>query len=307
VLHNFGGTPPKGANPSAGVVMDSAGNFYGTGVHGGAFAHGVVFKLDTTGHETVLHGFAGGDGANPYAGVVFDADGNLYGTTLNGGASGLGVVYKLDPTGVETVLHAFAGGADGQSPWAGIVLDSAGNLYGTTNNGGVADVGTVYKVDPTGNETVLYSFTGKADGGFPMAGVILDPAGNLYGANNGGADEEGVIYKLDASGNFTLLFTFNYTDGAYPNTLIRDSAGNLFGSAASGTSSEAGLVYVLDPAGKQTILHQFVERTNGSNPSGPLIRDSYGDLYGTASVGGTEEGGPGFGYLGGVVFAIKMN
>ena len=142
---------------------------------------GVVYKLDRGGHETVLYTFGGGaDGGNPYAGVIPDSAGNLYGTTY-GGAAGAGVVFKVNTASQETVLYSFTGGADGWAPNAGVISDSAGNLYGTTVNGGTAGRGVVYKLDTAGQETVLYSFRGGADGAFPFAGVIRDSAGNLYG------------------------------------------------------------------------------------------------------------------------------
>src|ERR1022692_3047842 len=208
VLHSFG-CPPKGANPYAGVIRDSAGNLYGTAANGGAANKGVVFKLDTSGHQTVLYSFTGGaDGGYPYAGVIRDSDGNLYGTTYYGGGANAGVVYKLDTTGHETVLYSFTGGADGGAPFAGVIRDPAGNLYGTTYFGGTANAGVVYKLDTAGHETVLYSFTGVADGRHPQAGVIRDPAGNLYGtAYSGGTANAGVVYKLDTAGHETVLYT----------------------------------------------------------------------------------------------------
>src|ERR1035441_9199057 len=149
---------PDGQNPEAGIIMDAEGNFYGTTEYGGS-GNGVVLRLSASGSVTVLHSFAGGaDGANPYAPVAMDASRNLYGTTLNGGTGGHGVVFKVDAGGNETVLYSFTGGSDGGSPYAGVVLDSAGNLYGTTYYGGGAGAGVVYRVDSSGHETVLYSF-----------------------------------------------------------------------------------------------------------------------------------------------------
>jgi uncharacterized repeat protein (TIGR03803 family) len=132
------------------VIRDSAVNLYGTTTGGGTLTCdcGVVFKLDTTGTETVLHRFKGLDGANPQAGLTGDSAGNLYGTTLQGGASGFGVVFKLDTTGTETVLYSFTGGADGAAPEAGLIQDSAGNLYGTTYYGGIRNQGVVFMLQP---------------------------------------------------------------------------------------------------------------------------------------------------------------
>jgi uncharacterized repeat protein (TIGR03803 family) len=156
-----------------GVIEDSAGNLYGTTYGGGTSGNGVVFKLDTTGKETVLYSFTGGaDGAAPFAAVIRDSAGSLYGTTRYGGVSNAGVVFKLDTTGKETVLYRFTGGADGGAPQAGVIRDLAGNLYGTTSQGGASICcGTVFKLDTTGKETVLCSFTGGADGGAPPSKV----------------------------------------------------------------------------------------------------------------------------------------
>src|ERR1022692_1881474 len=194
VLYTFMGGA-DGDSPSSGVIRDSAGNFYGTTSRGGAAGQGVVYKLDTAGHETVLYSFTGGvDGGSPQNSLTSDSAGNLYGTTYSGGAANMGVVYKLDTAGQETVLHSFTGGADGGTPEAGVIRDSAGNLYGTASVGGRGGVGTVYELDATGHETVLYSFPGVADGAFPYAGAIGDSAGNLYGTTiSGGAWTEGAV------------------------------------------------------------------------------------------------------------------
>jgi uncharacterized repeat protein (TIGR03803 family) len=245
VVHNFGGA--GGVNPYAGVIRDPAGNLYGTTLDGGAANEGVVYKLDTTGHETVLYSFTGGaDGAQPVAGVIRDSAGNLYGTTQYGGV-GAGVVYKLDTAGHETVLYSFTGGADGAFPDASVIRDSAGNLYGTTLQGGIVGTGSVYKLDTTGQETVLYSFKGGADGGYPNAGVIRDPAGNLYGTTPlSGAANAGVVYKLDTRGQETVLYSFRGgADGGNPSAgVIRTSAGNLYGTAGGGRYGK-GVLFVL--------------------------------------------------------------
>jgi uncharacterized repeat protein (TIGR03803 family) len=188
VLHNFTNVP-DGAYPYAGLARDSAGNLYGTTLEGGANGQGAVFKVSSTGQETVLYSFCSqpncADGAYPYAGLARDSAGNLYGTTLEDGANGQGTVFELNPTtGQETVLYSFTGGADGGLPWAGVVRDSAGNLYGTTVLGGTYQEGTVFEMNTTGQETVLYSFSGAEDGCEPFAGLTLDSLGNLYGASS---------------------------------------------------------------------------------------------------------------------------
>ena len=141
--------------------------------------------------------------------MIRDSAGNFYGTTYGGGAYGYGVVYELDAQGHETVLYTFTGGTDGGNPQAGVTRDSAGNLYGTTYGSGAHGYGVVYKVDTAGHETVLYSFTGGADGANPSAGVIQAPSGNLYGTTYyGGTASQGVVYELDTSGNERVLHSF---------------------------------------------------------------------------------------------------
>ncbi len=188
--------PYNGVYPRAGLVMDGAGILYGTTYDGGAYYYGTVFKIDTSGNETVLHNFNVTDGASPQAGLIMDSAGNLYGTTNGGGANGDGTVFKIDTSGNETVLHSF-NLTDGAGPQAGLIMDGAGSLYGTTYDGGAYSQGTVFKLDTSGNETVLYSFGAGTDGQYPMAGLTMDSAGNLYGTTAyGGAYNYGTAFKL---------------------------------------------------------------------------------------------------------------
>lgn len=291
VLHNFA-APHRGTNPFAGVTRDRAGNLYGTTALGGIANRGVVFKVDTEGQETVLYSFTGGaDGAVPEASVIGDGAGNLYGTTNSGGASNAGVVFRLDATGQETALYSFTGGADGGYPYSGVIRDAVGNLYGTTTYGGGADLGVVYKLDATGHETVLHSFTGAADGGHPNAGLILDAKGNLYGtAVNSGAGFGGVVFRMDPMGNETVLHSFSGEDGVEPyGGLIGDGAGNLYGTTFYGGASGNGVVYKLDAQGKQTVLYNFTGGADGGEPQAGVIRDAEGNLYGTTLFGGTGD------------------
>jgi uncharacterized repeat protein (TIGR03803 family) len=194
-------------NPSAELIMDAAANLYGTTYHGGTSGGGVVFKLAPDGTETVLYSFCSqfncADGDHPSAGLIMDGAGNLYGTTYYGGTSGGGVVFKLAPDGTETVLYSFCSQsncADGSDPEAGLIMDGAGNLYGTTSDGGGTFGGVVFKLAPDGTETVLYSFcsqSGCADGSYPEAGLIMDGAGNLYGTTlGGGTSGTGVVFMV---------------------------------------------------------------------------------------------------------------
>jgi uncharacterized repeat protein (TIGR03803 family) len=293
----------------SGVVRDAAGNLYGTTIVGGAFEGGTVFKVDPSGKETILHNFFGGsDGEKPYAGLVRDAAGRLYGTTTNGGiqnsscTSGCGVVFEIDLNGREKILHRFTGTPDGASPVGGLILDSAGNLYGTTEMGGSAGVGTAFKVTASGVETVLYSFGGTPDGAYPQAGVIRDSNGNLYGTtSSSGTGGFGTVFKLNAAGDETILHNFSGgSDGATPLAgLLRTANGNLYGTTFQGGAVYGvGTIFKVDANGTETVLHAF-DGSDGEYPESPLSPDSKGNLYGA-----TLQGGPAS-YLGGVVFKVS--
>jgi uncharacterized repeat protein (TIGR03803 family) len=295
VLYSFTGQADSGG-PNAGLVRDAQGNLYGTTFGAGGIIWGTVFKLDTAGNLTVLYNFAN---AHALAGLVEDAQGNLYGTTYDGG-NGSGMVYEVDNTGKETQLYAFTGGADGSTPYGGVVLDAQGNLYGTTASGGAYGSGTVFKLDTAGNETVLYSFTGQADGGGPEAGLVLDAQGNLYGTASGGGINNcnygcGTVFKVDPAGNETVLYSFaGAPDGATPlASLVRDAEGNLYGTTFDGGNSgcgdwqQCGTVFELDSAGGETVLHRFTGLGgDGGNPWAGLALDAKGNLYGTTFDGG---------------------
>ncbi len=313
VLHSFDGS--DGAFPSTSLIMDAQGNLYGTALEGSK-GSGVVYRLAPSGKETVLYFFIGGRFNEkpkvPETGLLMDKAGNLYGTTISGGISSCsaqgnpycGTVFKLAKNGKLTLQHSFTGGSDGGAPYGGLIMDDAGNLYGTTyvggnlncNQQGEQGCGVVYKLDPSGAETVLHTFTGKADGAFPIGGgdgLVADAAGNLYGtAGYGGTFAAGcavygcgTIFKIDKSGKFTVLYTFKgKSDGAQPNAgLIRDAAGNLYGTTQGGVpDSMYGNVFKLDTHGKLTVLHVLNGGTDGANPFGGLVRDAAGNLYGTA-------------------------
>jgi uncharacterized repeat protein (TIGR03803 family) len=192
-----------------------------------------------------------------------------------------------------TTLYSFTGGSDGAEPYAGLIRDAEGNLYGATFAGGSANLGAVFKVDKTGKETVLYSFTGKPDGEHPTSSLLRDDAGNLYGANyEGGANGFGAIFKVDKNGKETLLYSFGPgTDGEYPGSgLIQDAAGNLYGTTGYGGKSGNGTVFKISKQGKETLLHSFTGK-DGQYPFCTLLADSSGNLYGTTSMGGTTGSG----------------
>jgi uncharacterized repeat protein (TIGR03803 family) len=264
VLHSFcsaGDNCPDGMWPSGGVVMDASGTLYGTTYEGGRSVGGagVVFKLAGK-KETVLHSFTGGkDGAFPDAGLVMDNNGALYGTTAEGGdlkcdyppPDGCGVVFKLAGT-KETVLHGFRGTPDGDTPAASLWLDATGNLYGTTAFGGSSDgLGTVFEVDHYGKERVLYRFKREQNGVSPQTAVVRDAQGNLYGTTQaGGPIGGGVVYEITADGKEKILHDFctgDCSDGVFPNGLIIDAKGNLYGTAYGGGVNNDGTIFMITP------------------------------------------------------------
>jgi uncharacterized repeat protein (TIGR03803 family) len=334
-----------GQNPHAGLIRDGAGNLYGTTVDGGAnfdagyFGGGTLFKVDKTGQETVLYSFCSApnctDGFGPDASLIRDFEGNLYGVTYQGEntvnsnyppcpndpALGCGTVFKLDRAGQETVLYGFCSAAnctDGALPYGSLFRDATGNLYGTTGNGGANDSGTVFKIDSTGQYTVLYSFCSAAncaDGGYPGAGLIQDAAGNLYGTTAGGGNPNsscpsygcGTVFELNNRGQESVRYSFcsapNCADGEFPGygSLVMDSAGNLYGTTYRGGNSNSvcgsngcGTVFKLDNTDQETVLYSFCSAANCTDGFGPLaglIQDATGSLYGTTICGGANAEG----------------
>jgi uncharacterized repeat protein (TIGR03803 family) len=327
VLYRFTGGP-DGSNPLAGVIPDAEGNLYGTTYWGGdtsscsPYGCGVVFKLDSSGIETVLYSFKGGaDGSFPQAGLIQDAQGNLYGTTTYGGdlscvasdGLGCGVVFMLSLTGYETVLHTFAGGVDGALPYAGVIQDAQGNLYGTTAYGGNGSCGIVFKLTNT-TETLLHTFGCSRNGGNPEAGVIRDAAGNLYGtAYTGGTNCDlpiygcGVVFKLGVEGKETAFSPFSANGGRNPYAgVIEDAAGNFYGTTYAGGYQGQGTVFTMNSTGKGNQLHWFCKDwpqcTDGADPQAGVIQDAQGNLFGTTTAGGEPSCDQGAGC--GVVFKL---
>ncbi len=334
VIYSFPFAPntiPAGCQPQGNLTADAAGNFYGT-ASCGAYSHGVVFKLTRpvppakAWTESVLYSFTGGtDGNSPAAGVIFDAAGNLYGTTSAGGTADMGTVFELTPPAsgqvdwTESALYSFQGGAsDGDKPLAGLVIDAAGNLYGTTFQGGENDLGycrvgcgTVFQLAPPSTiggawtETVIHYFFG-GQGTAPTSAPILDAAGDLYGTTiSGGKFGAGLVYRLtpppsgQTTWGYKVLHAFaGYpTDGDSPfNGLTLHGRGVLYGTTSYGGSGQFGTVYQLVPpavpggAWTENVLYNFngdhVNPGDGSSPSGNLVFDPEGNLYGSTSEGG---------------------
>jgi uncharacterized repeat protein (TIGR03803 family) len=321
ILHSFNNNGADGIQPKAGLISDAAGNLYGTTYTGGAYNFGSVFELSPkaggTWTETILHSFKanGVDGYNPISTLVFDRSGSLYGTTENGGSYLYGTAFELSPVKgggwSERVLHHFGSDSadDGWFPTAGLIIDKSYNLYGTTGAGGLNGLGAVFQLSPGANgawtETTLHSFSGgSTDGGFPMSGLILDAAGNLYGTTyNGGTYGTGTAFKLtpSAGGSWTetVLFSFNNgNDGSdEANTpydgLTSDASGNLYGTGYLGGTRNAGGVFELTPDARGTwtgkLLHSFgTQNADGYSPMGGVSFDAAGNLYGTTYDGGAH-------------------
>jgi uncharacterized repeat protein (TIGR03803 family) len=334
VLHSFRGGK-DGFQPLSALVADAAGNLYGSTLQGGGsgcfHGCGTVFELtpSTKGGwaEKILHSFKGGDdGEAPESSLVFDGAGNLFGTTVNGGTgrncstrqAGCGTVFKLSPNGdgtwTESLLYSFQGSPDGAYPSGNLVFDAAGTLYGTTQgsgtgagNCGISGCGTVFALTPKSGggwtETVLYNFQGDNDGAEPWGGVILDPAGNLYGTTFYGGGSPyctlscGTVFELKrVGGRWKETVLYGFLGGGNGDTplggVVLDSTGTLYGTLAGG-GNDGGAVFELRHVGgrwKEHMLYNFCSVNNcadGFGPEAGLAIDQAGNLYGTTLSGGT--------------------
>jgi uncharacterized repeat protein (TIGR03803 family) len=305
-LLKFAGT--DGYYPLSGLI-NSGGFLFGTANQGDAYKKGNVFILYNTGtgwvHGTVwAFGGTSGDGTHPAGDLVADSSGNIYGTTAAGGANGGGTVFELSEnsfTWTETILHSFSNGTgtDGYQPASGLVMDSSGNIYGTTMGGGVNENGVVFQLTKSGdtwNENILHAFTGNSDGATPFGGLILGSDGTLYGTTDGGGNNNhGVVFSLSQSGGVwteNVLHFFNGSDGDGPlSTLTWGSTENtIYGTTAyGGTCADNGTAFEMTNSGGTwtlTTLHTFCGTDGGYVSSQPIL-DKSGNLYGTTWDGGT--------------------
>jgi uncharacterized repeat protein (TIGR03803 family) len=305
-LYGFKGA--DGAFPYAGLVQGADGNLYGTTTGGGAHGSGNVFRITPSGKLTSLYDFCAQpncpDGQYPVSTLVMGADGDFYGATQNGGVYGLynGTIFKISPSGVLTTLHSFDV-VDGLNPYGTLLFASDGNLYGTTNQGGICTsgggCGTVFSISPSGTFTTLYNFclqTGCPDGEFPVGGLIEGSDGNIYGTTNAGGrllcngGGCGTIFRITKSGVLTTLHFFSKTDGAYPSpALIEAHRGVFYGSTAGGGATGNGTVFAMTWGGKVTTLYSF----NGTDGGGPFVltAGTDGNFYGTTLGGGRHNQG----------------
>jgi uncharacterized repeat protein (TIGR03803 family) len=317
LLHTFVGGS-DGTFPASTLIRDSAGNLYGATFSGGGHGNfgqgsGTVFQLSRNPNgrwsEHILYQFTGGsDGLNPYGTLLLDARGNLYGTTLSGGVHNLGTVYKLTPptsarrTWTQKVLYSFAGGNDGEAPYAGVIADANGNLYGTTSGGGGTNSGTIFRLSPKGSsgwtESLLYTFNFLSGEG-PYCSLLMDSNGNLYGTTfRGGNNDGGTVFQLSpAAGGWNINFIHHFAnilggngDASEPLAgMIMDASGNLYGTALGGGIYGGGAVFELTPSQggwQEQVIHSFAGNGDGYIPYGILAFGPSNTLYGTTEFGG---------------------
>ncbi|HEY1612886.1 MAG TPA: choice-of-anchor tandem repeat GloVer-containing protein [Rhizomicrobium sp.] len=318
ILHTFS-NGNDGAYVLAGLAKTAAGDLIGTTDFGGGVGCsqeggcGTVFLVSPRRQETVLHAFSGGsDGGNPYGGVFVDSSGNAYGTTAGGGASDSGVIFKLDANSAEAVLYNFCSlqnCTDGAFPQAAPIMDGDGNLYGTTQTGGVKcraikGCGTVYRLTPSGSETVLHAFTdSEGDGSYPESGLVMNRKGDLFGVTGWGGNDMcgggcGIVFKVSPGGKETILHTFTGQEDGFHSlgSLVSDKAGNLYGTTFYGgisnpncNAGSCGTIFKIAPNGTKTLLYSFNgPPTDGANPTSALTLDKFGNLYGVTGNGGND-------------------
>ncbi len=279
------------SNPFTTAIFAVA--IFGSAVVATAQSNAAQQSLTPPSTLTILVNFDGANGEEPFTeNLVQGKDGNLYGTTSLGGASNDGIVFKMTPGGAITTLHTFTGvGTDGVMPLSGLVLGVDGNFYGTTNQGGTSDFGTVFKITPGGVLTTLHSFD-ETDGAFPGSALVQGTDKNLYGTTEYGVPGiYGTIFKISPSGTFTSLASFDDTNGYEPiGGLVQGTDGNFYGTTATGGATDLGVVFKITPAGVVTNLHSFAN-TDGWEPEGQLIQAANGSFYGTTIRGGANGDG----------------
>jgi len=326
----FDGT--HGEDPGSQPIQGPDGNLYSTTFFGGAHSNGTIYRISPSGKLTTLYDFCAQsgcpDGAGA-AGLTLAPDGNFYGETYNGGSTnGAGTIFKITPEGKLTTLYRFcakAQCADGAQPEQPLFLATDGNFYGTTDGGGTNGFGTIFKVTSKGKLTTIHSFCAKTsctDGAYPFSSIMQGRDGNFYGTTaEGGIQNQvcpqygcGVAYKLTPQGKYTTLYRFcsqsNCTDGAVPQggSLLQATDGDFYGTTDNGGENSEGTAYKITSTGKAMVIHSFCPPTNcddGAIPYAGLIQGTDGNLYGTASIGGS--GGFGLAFkmtLSGVVTSL---
>ncbi|HVM92407.1 MAG TPA: choice-of-anchor tandem repeat GloVer-containing protein [Terriglobales bacterium] len=303
-----------GATPNPNLVIDKAGNLYGTTQQGGdsLSTEGIAFKISPSGAEEVLFNFENlSTGVQPMGGLILDADGNLYGTASVGGyvqkrkncgSTGCGLVFELSPSGGETILHDFINTLtwQGRFPFGPLVRDANGNLFGLVNGFGQATQGGLFELKTDGSESVLYWFGGSKAPKDPNPGLLMDAQGDIYGtSNSGGAHHAGAVFEINPAGEETTLYSFGNKKALQYGTrpaagLVMDTSGNFYGTTSGEDSYGAsfGTVFQLPPGQTSPkLLYAFQGQPDGSSPIGSLLRDAEGNLYGTTYWGGVYDQG----------------
>ncbi|HUB27997.1 MAG TPA: choice-of-anchor tandem repeat GloVer-containing protein, partial [Tepidisphaeraceae bacterium] len=297
-LASFDGT--NGANPDTGLIRDSSGDLFGTTAAGGASSDGTVFEIVNGSNAiTTLASFDGADGSSPQGSLAVDSSGDLFGTTSTGGTANDGVVWEL-PTGASSLVPlASFSGANGQTPEGGLLL-SGSTLYGTTSAGGAGGFGNVFQISDTGGALTAVASFDSTDGEYPQSGLIADGSGDLFGvATAGGSNDAGDVFEVVSGSNgITDVASFNFSNGSLPEAQPVLVNGNLFGTTDEGGTDAVGSVYeIVSGSGAVTTVASFDQ--TASNPMGNLLQDGSGDLFGTTSDGDGDNAGAVFDIPGG--------
>lgn len=286
-LYDFDEGPT--AHSNYGLVADGFGSFLGVSRGSGLNSNGAIFKYTPGGDFATLHTFSGSDGRNPSSRLYSVGNGNFVGTTFEGGASDRGTIFRFNSSSGLTTLHSFSN-VDGSIPSGRLIADSSGNLFGTTWFGptGSGGNGSIFRLNAGGGVTTLHAFS-QSDGNLPMAGVVANSNGTLFGTTaQGGAHGRGTIFSLDTSNVFTTLHSFSGSDGERPEgTLLLDLSGNLVGTTSFGGSSGSGTIFRFNVDNGLDTLHNFSFVGTGAHPQ-ELIADAAGNLFGTTKAGGSS-------------------
>jgi uncharacterized repeat protein (TIGR03803 family) len=279
-----------GSNPFSGVILARNGNLFGVTPLGGGFGIGTIYEVTPSGSETILYSFMNRTGGgSPQGNLVADKSGDLYGAACTNGAFNNGSIFRLSPTNVYKVIHNFRGKADGSCPTGSMVMDKLGNLYGTAVRGGKFNAGTVFRLTPAGQITVLYHFTGGNDGLNPQGGLALTTIGNIYGTTlNGGTFGLGTVFEISHTGSQSVLWNFSGgADSRSPNGGLVFHGGAVYGTTATGGTGGAGIVFAAHPH-SLAVVYSFTGFADGGNPPAGIVFDRQGNLYGTTSGGGAN-------------------
>jgi uncharacterized repeat protein (TIGR03803 family) len=298
-----------GSYPVASLISANDGNLYGTTSGGGVNGSGTLFKISTNGSFSLVYAFSAldtngnnGEGSSPQGSLVQGADNNFYGTTAFGGSHGEGAVFQYNVSqSTMSPLHSFTGGSDGAEPSAALVQGTSGHFYGTTSGGGSDSYGALFEIASSGAFTHLYSFTNGADGGDPVAPLVLGNDGNFYGTSTGPQNGFGTVFKMTTNGAVHALYAFtDGTDGGYPlAALVLATDGSFYGTTIGGGANSLGTVFRITSLGAFSSVMSFLGGNDGRDPQAPLVQDTNGNFYGTTFGGGTN--------LFGALFMITSN